>query len=170
MRKDPDIIWVGEIRDTETMQIAMQAAETGHLLVSSLHTKDIPGTIDRLEGLGAEKEKLIDQLRGILVQKLIRVVCQVCQGAGCDKGNRTVVSECVYFNSPKEVRKMMECKDVEDFWWNTKLDDAYNKYKKGITLKTELVKAFGEEAVIYLTERNEWSKADEINLKGGPDV
>jgi Tfp pilus assembly pilus retraction ATPase PilT len=174
MRKDPDIIWVGEIRDTETMQIAMQAAETGHLLVSSLHTKDIQGTIDRLEGLGAEKEKLVDLLRGILVQKLMRVVCLDCQGAGCDKCNkkgftgRTVVSECVYFNSPKEVRKMMECKG--EFWWNTKLDDAYNKYKKGITLKTELVKAFGEEAVIYLRERDEWSKEDEINLKGGPDV
>jgi general secretion pathway protein E len=174
MRKDPDIIWVGEIRDTETMQIAMQAAETGHLLVSSLHTKDIPGTIDRLEGLGAEKEKLIDQLRGILVQKLIRVVCQVCQGAGCDKCNkkgfvgRTVVSECIYFNSPKEVRKMMECKG--EFWWDTKLDDAYKKYKKGITLKSELVKAFGEEAVIYLRERNEWSKNDEMILKGGNNV
>jgi len=173
MRQDPDIIWVGEIRDSETMAISMQAAETGHLVVSSLHTKDIPGTVDRLEGLGAEKEKLVDQLRGILVQKLIRVVCKDCMGDGCDSCNnkgfigRTVVSECVYFNSPKEVRRMMESR--HERWWQTKLEDAYQKYKSGITIKSELIKAFGEEAVIHLKEQGDWSDADESKYRGVAD-
>jgi type IV pilus assembly protein PilB len=81
LRQDPDIIMVGEIRDFETAQIAVQAALTGHLVLSTVHTNDAPGTISRLIDMGIEPFLISSAIILILAQRLIRKVCMECREA-----------------------------------------------------------------------------------------
>ena len=79
VRQDPDIIMVGEIRDVETVRIAMQSALTGHMVLSTVHTNDAPSTISRLLDMGAEDYLLTSTVNGILAQRLVRTLCQHCR-------------------------------------------------------------------------------------------
>ncbi|HUB06477.1 MAG TPA: type IV-A pilus assembly ATPase PilB [Myxococcales bacterium] len=79
LRQDPDIIMVGEIRDFETAEIAVKAALTGHLVLSTLHTNDAPATISRLLNMGIEPFLVVASLNLILAQRLIRKLCQECK-------------------------------------------------------------------------------------------
>jgi type IV pilus assembly protein PilB len=79
LRQDPDIIMVGEIRDFETAQIAIQAALTGHLVLSTVHTNDAPGTIGRLIDMGVEPFLIASAVILILAQRLIRKICNECK-------------------------------------------------------------------------------------------
>jgi len=79
VRQDPDIILVGEIRDKETAEIAIQSALTGHLLFSTLHTNDAAGAIARLLDMGVESFLLSSTLLGVLAQRLVRVICPHCK-------------------------------------------------------------------------------------------
>ena len=79
VRQDPDVILVGEIRDRETAEIAIQSALTGHLLFSTLHTNDAAGAISRLLDMGVENFLLSSTLLGILAQRLVRVICPHCK-------------------------------------------------------------------------------------------
>ncbi len=81
LRQDPDVIMVGEIRDLETAVIAIQAALTGHLVFSTLHTNDAPSTITRLINMGVEPFLISASLAGIMAQRLIRVICPDCKEA-----------------------------------------------------------------------------------------
>ncbi|MCC6727971.1 MAG: type II/IV secretion system protein [Chthonomonadales bacterium] len=78
VRQDPDVIMVGEIRDTETAEIAVQAALTGHLVFSTLHTNDAPGAIVRLQNMGVEAFLIVSALIGVIGQRLLRKVCVGC--------------------------------------------------------------------------------------------
>lgn len=78
LRQDPDIIMVGEIRDTETATMAIQAALTGHLVFSTVHTRDAAGAVTRLTELGVEPFLLSSVLRGVVAQRLVRKVCPHC--------------------------------------------------------------------------------------------
>jgi len=84
LRQDPDIIMVGEIRDIETAQIAIQASLTGHLVLATLHTNDAASAVTRLTDMGIEPFLLSSSLLGVLAQRLVRKVCTACAGAGCD--------------------------------------------------------------------------------------
>jgi type IV pilus assembly protein PilB len=79
LRQDPDIIMVGEIRDLETAQIAIKAALTGHLVLSTLHTNDCPATVDRLINMGVEPFLLTSSINLILAQRLVRKICDKCK-------------------------------------------------------------------------------------------
>jgi general secretion pathway protein E len=79
VRQDPDVIMVGEIRDLETAEIAIQAALTGHLVFSTLHTNDAPGAVTRLEDMGAEPYLVSSVLDGVLAQRLVRRICSQCR-------------------------------------------------------------------------------------------
>jgi len=79
LRQDPDIIMVGEIRDKETAMIASQAALTGHLVLSTLHTNDAIGALTRMEDMGVEPFLLSSTVLGILAQRLVRSICQNCK-------------------------------------------------------------------------------------------
>lgn len=79
VRQDPDIIMIGEIRDLETAEIAIQSSLTGHLVFSTLHTNDAPSAITRLLDMGVEPFLLSSTVRGILAQRLVRVICPVCK-------------------------------------------------------------------------------------------
>ena len=79
LRQDPDIIGVGEIRDGETAEIAMRAAMTGHLVVSTIHTEDALSAIDRLHDMGVEPFLISSGIRGIISQRLVRKICPHCK-------------------------------------------------------------------------------------------
>lgn len=79
VRQDPDIIMIGEIRDLETAEIAIQSALTGHLVFSTLHTNDAPTAITRLLDIGVPSFLLAATIRGVLAQRLVRVVCPECR-------------------------------------------------------------------------------------------
>ncbi|RMD83312.1 MAG: type II secretion system protein GspE, partial [Candidatus Dadabacteria bacterium] len=79
VRQDPDVIMVGEIRDAETAEIAIQAALTGHLVFSTLHTNDAAGAVSRLLDMGVEDYLLASSLLGVLAQRLVRRLCQACR-------------------------------------------------------------------------------------------
>ena len=83
LRQDPDIVMLGEIRDLETAQIAVQASLTGHLVLATLHTNDAPSAVTRLIDMGIEPFLLSSSLLGVLSQRLIRMTCPACHGAGC---------------------------------------------------------------------------------------
>ena len=79
VRQDPDVILIGEIRDLETAEIAIQAALTGHLVFSTLHTNDAPGAITRLQDMGVEPYLVASVLEGVLAQRLVRRICAACR-------------------------------------------------------------------------------------------
>lgn len=79
VRQDPDIIMIGEVRDLETAEIAIQSALTGHLVFSTLHTNDAPSAITRLIDMGVENFLLSSTIRGILAQRLVRIICPACK-------------------------------------------------------------------------------------------
>ncbi|MBQ6656652.1 MAG: Flp pilus assembly complex ATPase component TadA [Ottowia sp.] len=86
LRQDPDIVMIGEIRDIETAQIAIQASLTGHLVLATLHTNDAASAITRLGDMGVEPFLLSSSLLGVLAQRLVRKLCPRCHGhgAGCE--------------------------------------------------------------------------------------
>jgi type IV pilus assembly protein PilB len=79
MRQDPDVIMVGEIRDAETATTAVQAALTGHLMISTLHTNDAVGAVQRLSDLGVDHFKIAGSLLGSVAQRLLRCICENCR-------------------------------------------------------------------------------------------
>ena len=79
LRQDPDVIMIGEIRDSSTAQLAIQAAQTGHLVLSTLHTRDARGAITRLKNLGLDEESIQSCLRAISSQRLVRRICPECR-------------------------------------------------------------------------------------------
>jgi type IV pilus assembly protein PilB len=81
LRQDPDIVMVGEIRDEETARIAIHAALTGHLVLSTLHTNDAPGAVTRLIEMGVEPFLVASSLIGVIAQRLVRVLCERCKQA-----------------------------------------------------------------------------------------
>ena len=148
MRMDPDVIIVGEIRDLETAQNAIKAAETGHLVIGTLHTGTIKGAIARLKNLGVPAYELTPLIRAVLVQKLVRTVCSSCFGKGCSScsnigySGRTIVSECNYFKTEEEVNRLV----AGEMWWPSMLEDAILKAEDGITSEEEVKRTFGPDA------------------------
>jgi len=89
LRQDPDVIMIGEIRDFETAQIAIQASLTGHLVLATLHTNDAASAVTRLTDMGVEPFLLSSSLLGVLAQRLVRKLCTACGGKGCSECGQT---------------------------------------------------------------------------------
>jgi general secretion pathway protein E len=98
LRQDPDVIMIGEIRDHETAQIAIQASLTGHLVIATLHTNDAPSAVTRLTDMGVEPFLLSSTLLGVMAQRLVRKLCPACkrpsgagrwQAVGCEQCGHT---------------------------------------------------------------------------------
>jgi general secretion pathway protein E len=92
LRQDPDVILVGEIRDRETVEIAMQAALTGHLVFSTLHTNDAPSAVTRLLDMGVEPFLIASSLLGVLAQRLVRRAASAADGGGSGVGSRLTLA------------------------------------------------------------------------------
>jgi type IV pilus assembly protein PilB len=93
LRQDPDIVMVGEIRDSETAKIAVEAAMTGHLVLSTLHTNDAPGALPRLVDMGVEPFLVATAMAGVLAQRLVRRICANCK---------------VSYEAPESIAKLFE--------------------------------------------------------------
>ena len=88
LRADPDVILIGEIRDEETAQLACRASLTGHLVLSTLHTRNSLGAVERLRNLGVNTHLIADTLAAVSAQRLVRQVCQDCAGRGLDDASQ----------------------------------------------------------------------------------
>ena len=101
LRMDPDIILVGEIRDEETAQIAVEAALTGHLLVSTLHTNDAPSTVSRIGEMGVEPFNISASLVCVCAQRLLRRVCKNCKITYEPEGReKKILEEAIGWSGP----------------------------------------------------------------------
>ena len=114
VRQDPDVILVGEVRDLETASIALQAALTGHLVLSTLHTNDAAGTIARLHALGEQVVNIAPALNMIVAQRLIRKICPKCAE------QKTLTKE-MYEDIKNTLKGMPETVDIPEFNENTKI-------------------------------------------------
>jgi len=94
LRQDPDIIMIGEIRDQETAEMAIQAALTGHLVLSTLHTNDAPSAISRLQELGIAHYLIKATLLGVMAQRLVRLLCPHCKRVAGDAHEAVGCAEC----------------------------------------------------------------------------
>ena len=141
MRMDPDVIVVGEIRDIETAEIAIKAAETGHLVIGTLHTGSIGGALERLRDIGVDPHDIKNLVRSIMVQRLVRKACDNCHGEGCDhcdgegEKGRSMISEVKYFENSEEV---MAANDNQ-ITWPTMMDDLIVKHDRGEILRKEII-------------------------------
>lgn len=109
LRQDPDVVMVGEIRDLETAQIAVQASLTGHLVLSTLHTNTAAGAITRMEDMGVEPFLLSSSLLGVLAQRLVRTLCPVCRESHLpDEEERHLLSLPV--GSTQKIYRAVGCK------------------------------------------------------------
>ncbi len=154
LRQDPDILMVGEVRDPETASAAVQAALTGHLALTSLHTADAAGAIDRLVDLGVERYRIAATFRGALAQRLVRALCERCKGTGCPRchgvGYRGRVGLFEFLSADDELRQMIRdgasTATLRDHaarvdGYVTLVDDGRRKVAAGITDETELRRA-----------------------------
>lgn len=152
LRNDPDIIVISEIRDEVTAEIAVRAALTGHLVISTIHTNDAVSTLIRLVDMGIPKYLILDSLIGVIGQRLVGKKCQKCMGEGCDEcssgySGRISINEILVLNQDvrnilkednhldsetKDKLKMLNQKYFIDF-----AEDADEKIEKGLIFGRE---------------------------------
>ena len=152
LRNDPDIIVISEIRDEVTAEIAVRAALTGHLVISTIHTNDAVSTLIRLVDMGIPKYLILDSLIGVIGQRLVGKKCQKCMGEGCDEcssgySGRISINELLVLNQDvrnilkednhlgsetKDKLKMLNQKYFIDF-----AEDADEKIEKGLIFERE---------------------------------
>jgi len=115
LRQDPDIIMVGEIRDLETAEMAIQAALTGHLVISTLHTNDAPSAITRMLELGVAPYLIKATVLGVMAQRLVRTLCPLCKSLGDSdpQGWQTLISPWKV-NMPKKMYHPVGCLECRD--------------------------------------------------------
>jgi general secretion pathway protein E len=156
LRQDPDIIMIGEIRDYETAQIAIQASLTGHLVLATVHTNDSASTVTRLIDMGVEPFLLSSSLLGVLAQRLVRKLCPHCQGKGCDQcgftgyQGRTGVFELMIIDD--RIRELIHNRGAEAQIREAALasgmtlmrDDGDRLVREGITSREEVVRVTRE--------------------------
>lgn len=150
LRQDPDIIMIGEMRDTETARIAVQASLTGHLVLATLHTNSAAASVTRLLDMGIESFLLGSTLRGIIAQRLVRRSCKSCSGTGCTQCSstgfkgRTVVCEMIEVSADLAEQISRGAKESEIRITAAKsgfvpmLTDGRNKVANGTTTLEEL--------------------------------
>jgi general secretion pathway protein E len=152
LRQDPDIIMIGEIRDFETAQIAIQASLTGHLVLATVHTNDSASTVTRMIDMGVEPFLLSSSLLGVLAQRLVRKLCPHCQGKGCDHcgftgyQGRTGIFELMVVN--ERIRELIHSRGNEANIREAALaggmkmmrEDGDRLVREGITSREELLR------------------------------
>lgn len=152
LRHDPDVMMIGEIRDVETADLAIRAALTGHLVFSTLHTNDAPSGIARLLDMGIEPFLLASSVEVLIAQRLVRLLCNSCQGKGCDGCNetgfkgRSAIFEILFIN--EQIRQMIisrksasEIKEkAKELGFMSLWQAGMEKVKTGITTTEEVLR------------------------------
>jgi type II secretion system protein E len=113
LRHDPDVVLIGEIRDAETAQIAVQASLTGHLVFSTLHTNDAPGALTRLVDMGVEPYLVASSLEAVLAQRLVRVLCKHCKQVD-DSGTAQAFKAKLGIPADKTIYKSVGCRECRN--------------------------------------------------------
>jgi len=153
LRQDPDIVMVGEIRDKETATIAIQAALTGHLMLSTLHTNNAPATITRLMDMGIEPFLIASSLIGVLSQRLVRILCD-CKEEDSDLNElkKEIIKNGFHYKLPDKVYKAKGCPKCnftgykkrraigELFIMNDEIKEMIAKGTNDIELKQAMIK------------------------------
>ena len=157
LRNDPDIIVISEIRDEVTAEIAVRAALTGHLVISTIHTNDAVSTLIRLVDMGIPKYLILDSLIGVIGQRLVGKKCQKCIGEGCDEcssgySGRISINEILVLNQDvrnilkednhlgsetKDKLKMLNQKYDNQKYFIDFAEDADEKIEKGLIFERE---------------------------------
>ncbi len=152
LRQDPDVIMIGEIRDFETAQIAIQASLTGHLVLATLHTNDAASAVTRLSDMGVEPFLLSSSLLGVLAQRLVRKLCTHCRGVGCEHCSltgyqgRTGVYELLVTNDVIKAQIHAHASEADirqaaiEQGMTLMRDDGRRLVSQGITSEQELVR------------------------------
>jgi len=153
LRQDPDIIMVGEIRDEDTANIAVQAALTGHLVLSTLHTNDAPGAVTRLLDLGVAPYLVSASLKAVLAQRLVRKICPNCKSE---------------YEPPASIRKVVEasCGQIQKFYRGMGCKKCRNTGYAGRIAIHELFVPT-EEAGELIAERAGLKQLRDLALKSG---
>ena len=150
LRQNPDILMVGEIRDAETANIALQAAMTGHIVLSTLHTNNAPSALARLVEMGIQPYLLAGSINLIIAQRLVRTVHKECGGKGCEicqhtgyKGRTAIVEVLVPTKEIEElIRQKAALRTFEEtahkLGMKTMYEDGMGKVTQGITTKEEV--------------------------------
>ena len=159
LRNDPDIIVISEIRDEITAEIAVRAALTGHLVISTIHTNDAVSTLIRLVDMGIPKYLILDSLIGVIGQRLVGKICQKCLGSGCENcsngySGRISINEVLVLNQDvrnvlkmdnhlgsesKEKLKLLNQKNENQKCFIDFMEDADEKIEKGLIFEKEKV-------------------------------
>ena len=159
LRNDPDIIVISEIRDEITAEIAVRAALTGHLVISTIHTNDAVSTLIRLVDMGIPKYLILDSLIGVIGQRLVGKICQKCLGNGCENcsngySGRISINEVLVLNQDvrnvlkmdnhlgsesKEKLKLLNQKNENQKCFIDFMEDADEKIEKGLIFEKEKV-------------------------------
>ena len=152
LRHDPDIMMIGEIRDSETADLAIRSALTGHLVFSTLHTNDAPSGIARLLDMGIEPFLLASSIEVLIAQRLVRLLCVVCKGKGCDncsdtgfKGRRAIFE---ILTVDDEIRQMITGRKTaselrakaEQSGMRTLKDVGVQLVQEGLTTQEEIMR------------------------------
>jgi len=157
LRQSPDIIMIGEIRDSETADIAVKASLTGQLVLSTLHTNDAPTAISRLIDMGIEPFLIASSLVLVAAQRLCRTICKTCHGKGCKRCDSTgyygriAILEALAIDD--KIREMIiENASVDNIrsyavskGMKTLREDGMQKYKNGLTSMEEIMRVTAEE-------------------------
>jgi general secretion pathway protein E len=161
LRQDPDVIMIGEIRDLETAQIAVQASLTGHLVLATLHTNDAASAVTRLLDMGIEPFLLSSSLLGVMAQRLVRKLCAYCKkqdadghwhAVGCDRcghtGYQGRVGVYELLETNEQIRAQIHNRVSEAEIRDTALrsgmktmrDDGERWVREGVTTEAELLR------------------------------
>jgi len=145
LRQDPDVVMVGEIRDLETVQIAVQASLTGHLVFSTLHTNTAIGAITRLRDMGVEPFLLSSSLLGVLAQRLVRTLCESCK-----QPKTADVAECLALNvapeRPPTIYEPLGCDECNNLGYKGRLG-VYELIEVDDTLRTMIHDGSSEQQI-----------------------
>lgn len=157
LRQDPDVILVGEIRDRETAEIAVRAALTGHLVLSTLHTNGAAGAITRLRDLGIDDFLISATLRGVVSQRLVRRICPHCAATGCEQcshqGHRGRLAVHEVLPVSASVAQAVAAHESETDilvraraeGFRTLVEDAGDKIARGLTSSAEMFRVLDPE-------------------------
>jgi len=117
LRQDPDVVMIGEIRDLETAQIAVQASLTGHLVLATLHTNDASSALTRLADMGVEPYLLSSSLLGVLAQRLVRTLCPACRQAGPPTEGERALVQSMGLRPPERLYEPLGCDACKGSGW-----------------------------------------------------
>ncbi len=166
LRQDPDIIMVGEIRDTETAELAVHAALTGHLVLSTLHTNNAIGVVPRLVDLGVQPFLLPSTLNLMMAQRLVRQLCPDCKKQKIAQGEEERIIEEAISSMPEEIRSKIAYKKPYIIYEPVGCDTCQKKGTLGRTGVHEILRMTPELEKIILTKISEADLSQEAKRQG----